>query len=80
MAIGDGFSLASEVPRLERDENPRTNAFLQYLMVEFDFGLPSLSGKPRFMMRLHHRSGSFGVHCADTCGSNFITYGMKVAF
>jgi hypothetical protein len=80
LAIGDGFSLASEVPRLEREENPRANALLQYLMVEFDFGLPSVEGEPRFMMRVHHRSGVFGLHCAGTCGSNFITYGMKLAF
>lgn len=80
VAIGDGFSLASEVPALEKEENPGTSVFLQFLMVEFDFGLPGVAGWPRFMMRLHHRSGVFGLHCPQTCGSNFITYGIKIAF
>ncbi len=80
LAIGDGFSLASKIPALEREDNPRTNIFLQYLMVEFDLGLPSVSGRPRIMMRIHHRSGVYGLHCADTCGSNFVTYGLKWAF
>ena len=80
IAIGDGFSLASEVPALEKEENPGTNALLQFLMVEFDFGFPGVAGWPRFMMRVHHRSGVFGLHCPSTCGSNFITYGIKIAF
>ena len=80
LAIGDGFSLASEVPVLEKRDNAGTNAFLQYLMVEFDLGLVSVSGRPRVMMRIHHRSGAYGLHCAGTCGSNFVTYGLKWAF
>lgn len=80
MALGDGFSLATRVPRLERVENPSSNVLLQYLMGEIDLGLPSVSGWPRLMMRLHHRSGVFGVYCSNTCGSNFVTYGVKYAF
>ena len=80
VATGDGFSLASEKPKLELVDNPSTNVFLQYLLSEIVFGLPSVSGHPRFLIRVHHRSGSFGIHCPATCGSNFITYGFKVAF
>ncbi len=80
LAVGDGFSLASRVPRLEREDNLSDNGLLQYLMMEFDLGLPSVSGWPRFMMRVHHRSGVFGLHCPETCGSNFVTYGFKIAF
>ena len=80
IAIGDGFSLASEVPALEKKENPGTSVLLQFLMFEFDFGFPGIAGWPRFMMRVHHRSGVFGLHCPDTCGSNIITYGIKIAF
>lgn len=80
VAMGDGFSLASEKPKLEIKENPSTNVFLQYLLAEIVFGLPSVSWHPRFMIRVHHRSGAFGIHCAGTCGSNFVTYGLKGAF
>ena len=80
VAVGDGFSLASEKPILEVKENPSTNVFLQYLLAEIVFGLPSVSWHPRFMIRVHHRSGAFGIHCAGTCGSNFVTYGLKGAF
>jgi hypothetical protein len=80
VAMGDGFSLASEKPKLEVQDNPNTNVFLQTLITEIVFGLPSISWHPRFMIRVHHRSGSFGIHCSGTCGSNFITYGFKGAF
>lgn len=80
LAMGDGFSLASEVPVLEKKENPATNVFLQYLLAEMVFGLPSVSWHPRFLIRIHHRSGAFGIHCSGTCGSNFVTYGFKAAF
>ncbi len=80
VAIGDGFSLASRVPRLEREENPSTPKLLQYLMAELDFGLPAVSWHPRLLIRAHHRSGVFGVFCPETCGSNFVSYGVKVAF
>lgn len=80
VALGDGFSLASDVPKLEKKENPSTNVFLQALLAEVVFGLPSISWHPRFMIRIHHRSGTFGLLCPDTCGSNFVTYGFKAAF
>lgn len=80
LAFGDGFSLSSEVPRLEKEENPDSTVFLQYLLAEMVFGLPAISWHPRFMIRVHHRSGVFGLFCEDTCGSNFVTYGIKVEF
>ena len=80
MAFGDGFSLTSEVPRLEQEENPDSTKFLQYLLAELVFGLPAISWHPRLMIRVHHRSGVFGLYCEETCGSNFVTYGIKVEF
>ena len=80
LALGDGFSLASETPPLEKEENPSANVFMQYLLAEMVFGLPSIAWHPRFLIRVHHRSGAFGVFCRGTCGSNFVTYGFKAAF
>lgn len=79
LAVGSGISLASAEPKLEKAEN-ETNPVLYYLMTEIDVGIPSFPRNPRMMLRIHHRSGVFGVFCPGICGSNFITYGLKIAF
>jgi len=79
LAIGEGLSLASAEPRLEREDNDGvSNPFLHYLMVEADLVLPGLPHRSRAMLRIHHRSGVFGAFCPRTCGSNFITGGVKI--
>ena len=78
-AVGDGLSVASEVPRTEKDENPSSGAAANYMMTEIDLGLPFLAFHPRLMFRIHHRSGVFGVFCRGTCGSNILTFGLKFA-
>ena len=79
LAVGSGISVASAEPKLEKAEN-ETNPVLYYLMTEIDVGIPSFPRNPRMMLRIHHRSGVFGVFCPGICGSNFITYGLKFAF
>ncbi len=78
-AIGDGLSLASEVPFTEKEENSSAGPAANYLMTEIDLGLPFLAFHPRLMFRIHHRSGVFGVFCRGTCGSNILTFGLKFA-
>ncbi|WCL48405.1 hypothetical protein [Leptospira sp. GIMC2001] len=92
-AIGEGLSLASENPKLEnKDKGINLDDFslqfnsiesrnlLNYLMVEFEVGRPS-SNWPRAFIRIHHRSGIFGLYCKPdpACGSNFITYGFRLS-
>ena len=86
IAFGEGLSLASKRPRLEelekniflmRFNSQKTSPLLNYLMVELDFPLAELPHDPRLFFRIHHRSGVFGLYCPPTCGSNFITYGVK---
>jgi len=88
IALGEGLSLASEKPRLEqRSPNPlklqfdsqQTSALLNYIVVEFDTPLPRFlqDDGTRAFLRIHHRSGMFGVYCPPTCGSNYVTYGLR---
>ena len=87
LAFGEGLSLASRRPRLEhrriniydlRFRGQKTKPLLNYIMLELDYSLPDLSDyDPRLFFRIHHRSGVFGLYCPPTCGSNFITYGLK---
>ena len=77
IAYGGGLSLASETPRLET-EDEESNPLLYYMMVEIDFRLPSALNHLRMLLRVHHRSGAFGIFCSETCGSNFITLGFKI--
>ena len=77
IAYGGGLSLASETPRLET-EDEESNPLLYYMMVEIDFGLPYSLNRLRMLLRVHHRSGAFGTFCPKICGSNFITFGVKI--
>lgn len=88
-AIGEGLSLATRNPDLE---NPRrdlrdpdvpeetSNNFLNYLVFELEMALPLDAYDPRVFLRVHHRSGVFGIFCPPYCGSNFVSYGVKFAY
>lgn len=91
-AFGEGLSWASENPFLENrkkgwdrgsfnTENIESRPFLNYLMFELDYGIPSISLQPKVFVRIHHRSGIWGTFCPPDppCGSNFLTYGVKVS-
>lgn len=83
VAVGEGLSYATRVPAVERDlhgevvglDSP-TSRLLNYLMIEAAFGLPS---HPRWDLnvRLHHRSGAFGLFNDVHGGSNTICVGLR---
>lgn len=83
LAMGEGLSLATENPELENPHDnlnrrrEKSSSLLNYLMFEMDYALPAYRYDPRLFFRIHHRSGAFGTYCPPTCGSNFITYGVK---
>lgn len=54
---------------------------LNYMMVEAQYRFESFLYKPAIFLRVHHRSGVFGFYCPPNpaCGSNFITYGVKMS-
>ncbi len=88
VAFGEGLSYATERPTLENREidygksqffRQESNQWLNYFYVELDWRLPLFRDlHPRLLLRLHHRSGVFGTYCEYICGSNFITYGVKL--
>jgi hypothetical protein len=79
-AIGDGLSIATSTPKLEKkrrkDESAKT---LNYVMAELTFSLPS---EPQwaFVLRYHHRSGMFGVFHGVHDASTVLAAGLKYWF
>jgi hypothetical protein len=76
-AIGAGFSLNSEISKIELDRDEHAQRLLGYLAFEFTFGLPQY---PRWdlMLRVHHRSGAAGTIGESV--SNYLCVGLKFAF
>jgi hypothetical protein len=80
-AFGWGQSYAFKVPVVE----PRSGSdevstrLLNYLLVELDFAPPT---RPEWglVLRLHHRSGVFGMYNGVNGGSNFVGAGLRYAF
>lgn len=82
VAFGTGLSYAFEVPELEpRTERPdeESSRLLNYLLVEIDLS-PSRSSQWGMVLRLHHRSGVFGLYSGVNGGSNFVGAGIRYAF
>ncbi len=80
-AIGEGLSWASKVPQLEEELDPDGKAaqLLNYLLIEFTFGLPSIPSWD-LVFRIHHRSGIFGTFDGVNGGSNVLAVGLKWRF
>ncbi len=80
-AFGWGQSHALEVPELEPRSGSEEDStrLLNYLLVELDFAPPS---RPEWglVLRLHHRSGVFGVYNGVDGGSNFVGAGLRYSF
>lgn len=74
--IGEGLSYASDIPVLETDEDEETSRILNYLMVEFSFEIPKKDSWDLFV-RLHHRSGIYGLINGVNEGSNILCAGIR---
>lgn len=76
-AAGEGLSIATSPPKLEKRTHPRYNKILNYLMAELTLSLPSMP-QWAIIARYHHRSGVFGayngVHDASTAFAAGIKY------
>ncbi|MBS3804451.1 MAG: hypothetical protein KGY54_07875 [Oleiphilaceae bacterium] len=82
IAVGEGFSYATAVPPLEpRDarEDEESARFLNYLMLEVELAPPGARRWSGFL-RIHHRSGIFGLISNVKGGSNFIGLGLRRRF
>ncbi|TAK73128.1 MAG: hypothetical protein EPO11_08910 [Gammaproteobacteria bacterium] len=78
-AFAEGVSYATSVPAIEKDDNDNTKRFLNYLMFEATFALPSYP-QLQLAARVHHRSGAYGLYHAGNSGSNDIGIGISYLF
>lgn len=79
IAAGWGVSYDSRVTTWEHRDSNNTKRFLNYLMFETTFALPQYP-QWQLVVRLHHRSGAFGLYGADNTGSNFLGVGLRYNF
>jgi len=78
-AIGNGVSYATKIPEIEAREHKNTSRFLNYMMYELAFALPDV---PRWhlFIRIHHRSGIFGLINDVHGASNASCLGIRYNF
>jgi len=76
-AWGIGPSYATETPEVEVSVKGGSQQWMVYWVGELTLGPPK--GKWALLLRLHHRSGAFGL-VADEGGSNTLAAGIKVFF
>ena len=78
-AFGDGFSYATKYPEIEVQEEGETSKILNYFMFELAFVIPEQPNWSVFI-RLHHRSGVFGLIDGVHGGSNATGIGFRYTF
>lgn len=78
-AVGNGLSYATRTPLIEEIQHDKTHQFLDYMLVELAFSLPE---QPRWslVLRLHHRSGVYGLFNGVHGASNALGAGLKYHF
>lgn len=79
LAIGEGISYASSIPWLEKKTNVNTKRLLNYLMLEATLA-PPIYPKLQLVIRIHHRSGAYGLYRAGNTGSNAVGLGLRYLF
>jgi hypothetical protein len=82
IAFGEGLSYAFRTPFIEPRQDPeedRSRRFLNYLMAELEFVVPGLPKWSSFV-RVHHRSGAWGLFGGVSGGSNFVGTGIRYTF
>jgi hypothetical protein len=79
LAIGEGVSYVSSIPSIEKRQNQNTKRILNYLMLEATFAIPNYP-QWHLILRIHHRSGAFGLYHAGNTGSNVLGLGIRYIF
>lgn len=79
LGFAEGISYVSSVPYIEKRDNTNTRRLLNYLMFELTLSPPK-SPQWQFVLRVHHRSGAYGLYGADNTGSNDIGAGIRYLF
>jgi len=79
LAIGEGLSYVDETSEIEALHHTQTSRLLDYLLFEFTFALPdtrSWYGS----IRIHHRSGVYGLFNEVHGASNALGAGVRYQF
>lgn len=79
IAIGEGVSYASRVPYTEQLHSDEPKKFLNFLLFELTFALPTCR-QLELVARVHHRSGAFGLYHANNSGSTAVGLGLRYRF
>jgi hypothetical protein len=79
IALGEGLSLATRTPLVEREDHSKSSALLNNIQFELTFALPH---QPHWHLvgRIHHRSGIFGLINGVHAASDFAVIGLKRNF
>lgn len=79
LAAAEGVSYDTRVPEQEKNSSEDISRFLNYLMFEVTANLPK---HPDWEMslRIHHRSGCYGVYGAGNTGSSAVGLGLRYRF
>jgi hypothetical protein len=78
-AIGNGLSYATDTPEVEARAHDENSQLLNYLMLELAFALKEKSPW-KFVIRIHHRSGVYGIFNGVEGASNAIGAGIRYTF
>jgi hypothetical protein len=81
VAFGDGLSVATETPDLEKARygGDKAGAALNFVMVELTLALPA-HPNIQFVNRFQHRSGAFGLINNTSDASTAFVWGLKLRF
>ncbi|HZF36182.1 MAG TPA: hypothetical protein VE914_20465 [Candidatus Angelobacter sp.] len=81
VAFGDGLSIATETPDLEKARygGDKSGAALNFVMVELTLSLPE-HPNIQFVNRFQHRSGAFGLINNTSDASTAFVWGFKFRF
>lgn len=80
IAANTGVSYITETSEFERDRSDgQTSQLLHYLAPEITFADPE-NKDVEFLIKLHHRSGVFGLFDDVTGGSTFVSAGIRLRF
>ena len=79
LALAEGVSYDTSVPAIEKRGNNNTRRLLNYLMFEATFAAPTYP-RWQFVLRVHHRSGAYGLYRAGNTGSNDIGAAIRYLF
>lgn len=78
-AVGEGLSYATEDPVIEAEKMDNPSKLLNYLMFEWALSVPSHPDW-HIIIRVHHRSGIYGLFNGVDGGSNAAGAGVRYDF